>query len=81
LLDALVAGLDESGTTLIVVNGEEDLATLPAVLAVPDGASVVYGQPDEGMVLVTADNAAKARARQLIEGMDGPTDEALALLA
>jgi uncharacterized protein (UPF0218 family) len=81
LLDALLAGLDESGTTLIVVDGEEDLATLPAVLAVPDGASVVYGQPDEGMVLVTADNAAKARARQLIEGMDGPTDEALALLA
>ncbi|PSP92650.1 DUF359 domain-containing protein [Halobacteriales archaeon QS_4_62_28] len=81
LLDALLASLDESGTTLIVVDGEEDLAALPAVLAVPDSASVVYGQPDEGMVLVTADDASKARARQLIDGMDGPTDEALALLA
>lgn len=37
---------------IIVIEGEEDLATLPAVLSAPIGSAVVYGQPDEGLVLV-----------------------------
>lgn len=36
----------------IIVDGEEDLATLPAVLSAPLGSAVVYGQPGEGLVLV-----------------------------
>ena len=52
LLDALAEAIEADGTTLVDVDGEEDLAALPAVLAVPSGGSVVYGQPDEGMVLV-----------------------------
>ena len=36
----------------IVVEGEEDLATLPAVLSAPLGSAVIYGQPGEGLVLV-----------------------------
>lgn len=36
----------------IIVDGEEDLATIPAVLSAPLGSVVVYGQPGEGMVLV-----------------------------
>ena len=36
----------------IIVDGEEDLATIPAVLSAPLGSVVVYGQPGEGLVLV-----------------------------
>lgn len=36
----------------IVVEGEEDLATLPAVLSAPLGSVIIYGQPGEGLVLV-----------------------------
>lgn len=36
----------------IIVDGEEDLATIPAVLSAPLGSLVVYGQPGEGLVLV-----------------------------
>ena len=36
----------------IVVEGEEDLATLPAILMAPIGSVVAYGQPKEGVVLV-----------------------------
>ena len=36
----------------IIVDGEEDLATIPAVLSAPLGSVVVYGQPREGLVLV-----------------------------
>jgi len=80
LLTALADGLASDGTTLVDVDGEEDLATLPAVLAIPDGASVVYGQPNEGMVLVHPDEAIRERARSLLDRMDGDTETALDLL-
>ena len=81
LLAALADGLDADATTLVRVDGEEDLAALAAVLAVPEGASVVYGQPDEGMVLVTADPDARSFVRDLVERMDGDGEAALELLA
>jgi len=71
LLDALRSGIDDDGTTLVEVRGEEDLAALPAVLALPDGASVVYGQPDEGMVLATVSGETRGRARDLLDGFVG----------
>lgn len=74
LLAALTGALGRPGATVIAVDGEEDLATLPAVLAVPEGASVVYGQPDEGMVLAVADAASKRRVRDLLARMDGDHD-------
>jgi hypothetical protein len=64
----------------IDVDGEEDLATLPAILATPVGGSVVYGQPDEGMVLVAVTPAARREARSLLGRMDGDPEAALALL-
>jgi len=60
-----------AASTLIDVDGEEDLATLPAILVAPKGASVVYGQPGEGMVLVQVDREATERARDLLTRMDG----------
>ena len=57
--------------TRIDVDGEEDLATLPAILIAPEGASVVYGQPGEGMVLVQVGREATERARDLLTRMDG----------
>ncbi len=85
LLDALRAALDRAGgggaeTTVIVVDGEEDLAALPAVLAAPDGASVVYGQPDEGMVLAAVTDEHRATVRDLLERMDGDAMRAFDVL-
>jgi len=85
LLDALRAALDRAGsagdgTTVVVVEGEEDLAALPAVLAAPDGASVVYGQPDEGMVLAGVTDERRAGVRDLLERMDGDAVRAFEVL-
>jgi hypothetical protein len=66
--------------TVVRVEGEEDLATLPAILLAPPGGAVVYGQPGEGMVLVVADAPARDRARDLLGRMDGDREGALALL-
>lgn len=74
LLTALREGVERDGTTVIVVDGEEDLVTLPALVAAPTGASVVYGQPGEGMVHVPVDDASSERARDLLAQMDGEHD-------
>lgn len=80
LLEALATALGQDGDTVIVVDGEEDLVSLPAVIAVPDGGSVVYGQPDEGMVLVTPDSESRARCRELIEEMQSDYERIEAIL-
>ncbi|WP_251341660.1 GTP-dependent dephospho-CoA kinase family protein [Haloplanus halophilus] len=79
LLEALVAALDD-GPTVVGVDGEEDLATLPALLAAPLGGAVVYGQPGEGMVLVPVTEESRATARDLLSRMAGEVDAALAIL-
>jgi uncharacterized protein (UPF0218 family) len=56
---------------VLVVDGEEDLAALPALLAIPAGGVVVYGQPGEGMVRAEPDTATEARARSLLEKFSG----------
>ena len=81
LLDTLVAAIDRPlETTMITIDGEEHLATLAAVLALPDAGAVVYGQPGEGMVLVKSDAETRERAQSLLSRMDGDVDRALALL-
>jgi len=71
LLAALGEALSAADPVIIEVTGEEDLAALPAILAAPDGASVVYGQPGEGMVRVAVTPESRAEARELFEGLDG----------
>jgi len=53
----------------IVVDGEEDLATLPAILYAPLGSAVVYGQPNEGSVLVEVTPEKKKHVMDLMNKM------------
>ncbi|WP_280587150.1 GTP-dependent dephospho-CoA kinase family protein [Halorubrum sp. Boch-26] len=71
LLAALNEALSAAEPVIIEVTGEEDLAALPAILAAPDGASVVYGQPGEGMVRVPVTPESRAEARELFEALNG----------
>ncbi len=67
-------------STLLVVDGEEDLAALPAMVVAPNGTSVVYGQPGEGMVLATVDDEAKVGARELLSRFEGDTERLWSVL-
>jgi hypothetical protein len=80
LLAALRAAVGSEGTVCLDIDGEEDLATLPAVALAPDGASVVYGQPGEGMVHVVVDDEVRASARELLGRFEGDTDRLFELL-
>ncbi|AGN02720.1 hypothetical protein L593_13905 [Salinarchaeum sp. Harcht-Bsk1] len=80
LLGAIADALDTDGPTTIVVDGEEDLATVPVVLVAPLGGTVVYGQPDEGMVAVDVTEDHRAQFRDLLSTFDGDVERALQLL-
>ena len=81
LITTLVEAIDTPGTVVVSVDGEEDLAALPAIVVAPDGASVVYGQPDEGMVLAVVDEPLRERCRTLLSRMDGDHDRLADLLS
>ena len=55
---------------LVEVDGEEDLLTVVAVLAAPIGSLVVYGQPNEGIVLVRVSKERQANAESILKQMD-----------
>lgn len=80
LVSGLVTAIAE-GTpgTVLVVDGEEDLAALPALLATPADGVVVYGQPGEGMVRAVPDPTTRDRVRSLLEEFDD-SDRLWALL-
>lgn len=80
LLAALAESVRTPEETVIVVDGEEDLAALPAVLAVPEGASVVYGQPDEGMVHVLVTAEVRDDVADLLARMDGDPERLFSLV-
>jgi uncharacterized protein (UPF0218 family) len=69
ITDELIRELDHAvlhPPVLIYVEGEEDLAVIPLVIAAPDGAMILYGQPHQGVVLRTVGAAAKTEARSLL---------------
>ena len=69
LTNELIAALDQAiahPPTTIVVDGEEDLAVIPMVIAAPLGAIVLYGQPNEGVVLRTVTPEAKETAQKFL---------------
>jgi uncharacterized protein (UPF0218 family) len=50
----------------VIVDGEEDLAVIPLVIAAPNNAIVLYGQPHQGVVLRRVNCEAKETARNFL---------------
>ncbi len=70
LTDDLIRAIDHAVAhppATILVDGEEDLAVIPMVLAAPAGGIVLYGQPHEGVVMRTVTPEARKTARHFLE--------------
>ncbi len=65
--DVIRQAIRESSDALIVVDGEEDLLALPAIIEAPLEALVLYGQPSEGLVVVMASPRVKKEVGLLLE--------------
>jgi uncharacterized protein (UPF0218 family) len=70
-ITAIQEALKSNRRVKIVVDGEEDLLTLIAILHAPDNAFVVYGQPHEGIVLVKVTPEKKVRIAGILKAMEG----------
>ena len=53
----------------IVVSGEEDLLVLPVAVYAPDNSVILYGQPNEGLVIVHMTEEVRNRARSIMSSM------------
>lgn len=58
------------GNAAVLVEGEEDMLALVAISESPVGSLVAYGQPGEGIVIVTVSQEKKHDVLQLAELMD-----------
>lgn len=50
----------------VLIDGEEDLATLAFVICAGKNDAILYGQPDEGIVLVVPDKKMKSKIRRIL---------------
>lgn len=53
----------------IVIDGEEDLLVLPVMLYAPENSIVMYGQPNEGLVIVKVNDMTRNRAKEILGQM------------
>lgn len=62
----------------IVVYGEEDLLVIPVCIHAPDNSVVLYGQPNEGLVIVPITKEIRNKAQSFLDQMLG-NDETVAV--
>ncbi len=54
----------------IFVNGEEDLLVLPVCIHARDNSVIMYGQPNEGLVIVTINPEIRNKVQTLLDLME-----------
>ena len=67
---ALYRALEHQNGFRLVADGEEDLLVLPLMVYLPVGSVIVYGQPREGMVVITLTESNKTWARDFLASME-----------
>lgn len=54
----------------IIVNGEEDLLVLPVCIFAPENSVVMYGQPNEGLVIIHITPEIRAKVQKILDAMN-----------
>ena len=54
----------------IIVDGEEDLLVIPVCIAAPENSVVMYGQPNEGLVIVHVTPEIRAKVQKILDLMN-----------
>ena len=68
-ITAIRDALESNESVHIIVDGEEDLLAIIAVLYAPEKSLVVYGQPREGIVVIKVTPEKKAGAMKILKAM------------
>lgn len=59
--------VQDDGKGIIIVDGEEDLAVLPALLHAPVGFEIYYGQPGVGLAQIEVTEENRKKAQDLVD--------------
>ena len=59
----------EKNSLRIEIDGEEDLAALPAILLAPGDVTIIYGLPNKGVVVVRATKEHKRKVKEILDKM------------
>lgn len=70
LWQAVATAYSRDVKTRIEVEGEEDLAALPCIFLAGENVAVVYGQPDEGIVIVKVSQELRMKVRDILNRME-----------
>ncbi len=54
----------------IIIDGEEDLLVIPVCIHAPENSIVMYGQPNEGLVIVTITPEIRAKVQKILDVMN-----------
>ena len=54
----------------ITVDGEEDLLVLPVCIFAPENSVVMYGQPNEGLVIIHITPEIRAKVQKILDAMN-----------
>ena len=69
-IDIIKKGLNSKPPVRIVVDGEEDLLVIPVCIHAPENTIIMYGQPNEGLVLIRLNNDIKKKTKSILDSMN-----------
>jgi len=69
-IDAIKDALKMKPPVQIMVNGEEDLLVIPVCVYAPQNAIILYGQPNEGLVIVKITQEIRNKTQELLNLMN-----------
>lgn len=68
-IDIVKKAFEAEPPVRILVKGEEDLLVLPSALYAPENSVILYGQPDEGLVIVRVNEEIRNNAKKIMNSM------------
>ena len=69
-IEVIKKAFSMTGSVRIMVSGEEDLLVLPVCVHAPENSVVMYGQPNEGLVIVKVTSEIRNKAQKLLDLME-----------
>jgi len=69
-IDLIKRAFESKPPVRILVNGEEDLLVIPVCIFAPENSIVMYGQPNEGLVIVKVTPEIRNKTQALLDLME-----------
>jgi len=68
-IDVIKNSFSSTPPIRILVDGEEDLLVLPICLHAPENSVVMYGQPDQGLVIIEIVSELREKIQKIVNSM------------